>query len=37
MQTGSALDVIKTNEQLVASLGVNVESGPVADDRAAFR
>ena len=36
MQTGSALDVIKTNEQLVASLGVDVESGPVADDRAAF-
>ena len=36
MQTGSALDVIKTNEQLVASLGVDVESGAVAEDRAAF-
>ena len=36
MQTGSALDVIKKNEALVASLGVDVESGPVADDRAAF-
>ena len=28
MQTGSAVDVIKTNEQLVASLGVDIESGP---------
>ncbi len=36
MQTGSALDVIKTNERLVASLGVDVETGAVADDRAAF-
>ena len=36
MQTGSALDVIKKNEALVASLGVDVESGAVAEDRAAF-
>ena len=36
MQTGSALDVIKTNEELVASLGVDVEGGAVAEDRAAF-
>lgn len=36
MQTGSALDVITTNEELVASLGIDVESGPVAADRAAF-
>jgi iron complex transport system substrate-binding protein len=36
MQTGSALDVIETNEKLVASLGIDVDAGPVADDRAAF-
>jgi len=36
LQTGSALDVIKTNERLVASLGIDVETGTVADDRAAF-
>ena len=36
MQTGSALDVIKTNEKLVASLGVDVEGGAVAEDRKAF-
>jgi iron complex transport system substrate-binding protein len=36
MQTGSALDVIATNEKLVASLGVDVEGGQVAEDRAAF-
>jgi iron complex transport system substrate-binding protein len=36
MQTGSAIDVIRTNERLVASLGVDVESGAVAQDRAAF-
>lgn len=36
MQTGSALDVIKTNEKLVASLGVDVEGGTVAEDRTAF-
>ena len=36
MQTGSALEVIKTNERLVASLGIDVEGGAVAEDRAAF-
>ena len=36
MQAGSALDVIETNEKLVASLGVDVDAGPVAEDRAAF-
>jgi iron complex transport system substrate-binding protein len=36
MQTGSAIDVIKKNEALVASLGVDVESGQVAEDRHAF-
>jgi iron complex transport system substrate-binding protein len=36
MQAGSAVDVIRTNEKLVASLGVDVESGSVADDRKAF-
>ena len=36
LQTGSALDVIKTNEELAASLGVDVEGGTVAEDRAAF-
>ena len=36
MQSGSALDVIRTNERLVAALGVDVESGEVAAQRAAF-
>jgi len=36
MQSGSALDVIRANEKLVASLGVDVDSGQVAEDRAAF-
>ena len=36
-QSGSALDVIATNEELAASLGVDVGSGSrVAEDRAAF-
>ncbi len=36
MQSGSALDVIETNEKLVAALGIDVEGGEVADQRAAF-
>lgn len=36
MQTGTALDVIRANERLVASLGVDVEHGRVAEDRAEF-
>jgi iron complex transport system substrate-binding protein len=36
MQTGSAVDVIKANEKLVASLGIDIESGQIAADRAAF-
>ncbi|WP_248582417.1 ABC transporter substrate-binding protein [Nocardioides sp. InS609-2] len=36
MQSGSALDVIKTNEKLVVALGIDIESGTVADQRTAF-
>jgi iron complex transport system substrate-binding protein len=36
MMTGSALDVIKKNEELVGTLGVDVENGQVAADREAF-
>ena len=36
LQSGSALDVITKNEALVVSLGVDVDSGGVAADRAAF-
>jgi iron complex transport system substrate-binding protein len=36
MMTGSALDVIQKNEEIVGTLGVDVESGQVAEDRAAF-
>ena len=36
MQAGSAVDVIKTNEKLVTSLGIDIESGQIAADRAAF-
>lgn len=36
LQTGTAEDVIKANEALVATLGVDVESGKVAEDKAAF-
>ena len=36
MQTGTALDVIRANEELVASLVVDVGSGRVAEDRATF-
>jgi iron complex transport system substrate-binding protein len=35
-QSGTALDVIESNEELVAALGVDVDGGRVAEDRAAF-
>lgn len=36
MQTGTAADVIKANEALAATLGIDVGSGKVAEDKAAF-
>jgi len=36
LQDGTALDVIRANEELVGLLGVDVEGGKVAEDRAAF-
>jgi iron complex transport system substrate-binding protein len=36
LQTGTALDVIESNERLVEALGVHVEGGQVAEDRATF-
>jgi len=35
-QSGTALDVIESNEELAAALGVEVDGGQVAEDRAAF-
>lgn len=36
LQAGTALDVIEDNEELVSSLGIDVNSGRVAADRADF-
>jgi len=36
LQDGTALDVIRSNEELVALLGIDVDGGQVAQDRAAF-
>lgn len=36
LQSGTALDVIRTNERLASALGVDVTTGEVADQRAAF-